>query len=87
MDNSSNTTIGLKKGFGTTFRLKKKLRILDELSHLWYFSSFPIFLKYSDDLPVVGHVDFILDFCPSILSRFSFIKLVLLQKCSTVLSE
>ena len=37
--NSSNTTIGLKKGSGTTLRLKSKIRILDELSHLCYFSA------------------------------------------------
>ena len=38
MDNSSNTTIGLKKRVWYDITSKKKKRILDELSHLWYFS-------------------------------------------------
>ena len=62
IDTSSNMTIGLKNRSGMTFR-QKKLRILDEMSHLCYFSSFSIFLtlflQYSDDLPVVRHTDFI----------------------------
>ena len=59
MDNSSNTTIGLKKGFGTTLRLK----------------------KIKDFRRIVAPVIFF------VISGFFFIKPVLLQKCSTVLSD
>ena len=54
-----------KNQSGTTFRRKKNLRVLDKMSHFYYFSSFfnkyfclTFFLQYLDDLSVVRHIDF-----------------------------
>ena len=54
IDNSSNTTIGLKKGSGTTLRLKKIKDFRRIVAPVLFFRHFRVFLKYLDDLPVVG---------------------------------
>ena len=58
MDNSSNTTIGLKKVWSDiTSKKNKDFRRI--VAPVLFFVISDFFLKYLDDLPVVGHVDFI----------------------------
>ena len=59
MDNSSNTTIGLKKGVRYDITSKKIKDFRQIVAPVFIFRNFRFFLKYLDDLPIVGHVDFI----------------------------